>query len=206
MKEFWNDRYGQDEYTYGKEPNVFIQETLPTLTPGKILFPADGEGRNSVFAAELGWDVSAFDYSSRGKEKADSLATSKGVKVDFTIQSFLQEEYAPEEFDAIGLTYVHFPVAIKTTMHERLDSYLKVGGYVVLEAYSKEHRELNKLNPDLGGPPDAEVMYSLEEIERDFKNYEFVTLEKRMVQLKEGFGHVGESSVIRFIGRKVAPR
>lgn len=202
MKEFWDKRYGQNTFIYGEAPNVFIKEKLPLFSPGKILFPAEGEGRNAVYAAQLGWEVSAFDFSIQGKEKADKLAASKGVKIDYQVQSFLHEHYAPATFDAIGLTYVHMPPEVKVKMHQRLDGYLKVGGHIILEAFSKEHRELSKKNPALGGPPDVQMMYSLEEIERDFKNYEILELTKTKVHLDEGSGHVGLSSVIRFIGRK----
>lgn len=205
MKEFWNKRYSQDEFAYGMEPNAFIKDKLPLFKTGKILFPAEGEGRNAVYASQLGWKVSAFDFSSKGKERADRLAESKGVTIDYSVNGFLQEMYEPEEFDAICLTFVHFEPNIKKEMHERLDSYLKVGGYVILEAFSKEHREINKINPASGGPPNIDMMYSIQEIERDFKNYEIIELKKELVNLNEGFGHVGEGSVIRFIGKKKKP-
>ncbi len=202
MKEFWDDRYSQDEFAYGVEPNAYIKEKLPLFEFGKILFPADGEGRNSVYAAQLGWDVSAFDFSKKGKKKADDLARSKKVKINYSVQGFLEENYEPEEFDVICMTSVHFEPKIKREMHQRLDSYLKVGGHIILEAFSKEHREINKVNPSAGGPPSEDMMYSIEEIKCDFNNYDIIELEKKNVNLTEGFGHVGQSSVIRFIGRK----
>ncbi|NOU59524.1 class I SAM-dependent methyltransferase [Marinifilum caeruleilacunae] len=202
MKEFWDERYSQDQFAYGEEPNLFVKEKLPQFKTGKILFPAEGEGRNSVFAAQLGWDVSAFDFSSKGKERADELARSKNVRIDYKLASFLEEAYQEEEFDAICMTFVHFDPKIKSSMHKRLDSYLKPGGHIIFEAFSKEHREINKLHPEAGGPSDEKYMYSIEEIERDFDNYEIIELKKELVHLNEGFGHVGESSLIRFIGRK----
>ena len=87
-------------------------------------------------------------------------------------------------------------------MHKRLDKYLKIGGHILLEAFSKEHREINKKNPKVGGPPSADKMYSIEEIQRGFNNYEIIELKKSNVFLDEGLYHVGNSSVIRFIGRK----
>ncbi|GAB7086721.1 class I SAM-dependent methyltransferase [Marinifilum fragile] len=202
MKEFWDERYSQDQFAYGEEPNAFVKEKLPMFEVGKILFPAEGEGRNSVYAAQLGWEVFAFDFSAKGKEKADELASSKNLKIDYRVCSFLEESYEREEFDVICMTFVHFDPNIKTEMHKRLDSYLKPGGHIIFEAFSKEHREINKINPEAGGPQDVDMMYSIEEIERDFSNYDIIELKKELVQLNEGFGHVGESSVIRFIGKK----
>ena len=60
MKEFWNSRYQEKEYAYGLEPNLFFKSELIKLIPGKALFPAEGEGRNAVFAAKSGWEVTAL--------------------------------------------------------------------------------------------------------------------------------------------------
>ncbi len=91
-------------------------------------------------------------------------------------------------------------------MHERLDSYLNVGEHIILEAFSKEHREINKVNPSAGGPSDARFMYSIEEIKDDFPNYEILELKRETIYLKEGVGHVGIGSVVRFFGRKRTTR
>lgn len=203
MKEFWNQRYEQKEFAYGEEPNEFIKEKLPLFKKGKILFPADGEGRNAVFAAQLGWDVFAFDFSEKGKEKADLLAKAKGVKIDFTVQSFMSENYEPAFFDIIGLTFVHFLPQIKTAMHKRLDSYLKIGGHIILEAFSRDHIALSKINPAAGGPQNIDMMYSIEDIKQDFQNYEIIELNETKTILKEGSFHDGQSSVIRFVGKKI---
>ena len=70
MKEMWNERYAQKTFAYGEEPNVFLKEQLIEIKPGKALFPAEGEGRNAVYTATLGWKVNAFDLSKEGKQKA----------------------------------------------------------------------------------------------------------------------------------------
>ncbi|MCF2876533.1 MULTISPECIES: class I SAM-dependent methyltransferase [unclassified Tenacibaculum] len=202
MKDFWNERYNHNEWAYGKEPNAYIKEKLPLFNAGKVLFPAEGEGRNAVYAATLGWNVSAFDYSLKGKEKADKLAQLNNVSIDYKVQAFLEEKYKQDEFDMICLTSVHFEPKIKAEMHKRLDSYLKKGGYIILEAFSKEHREINKKNPKVGGPSSEEEMYSLEEIKRDFSNYEIIELKNKNTYLQEGLYHIGNSAVIRFIGKK----
>ena len=87
MKDFWNDRYGRAEYAYGKEPNVFFKEQLDQLQPGKILLPAEGEGRNAVYAAEKGWQASAYDWSENAYKKAMQLAEEKKVNIDYQICS-----------------------------------------------------------------------------------------------------------------------
>ena len=83
--EFWDERYRSEQYVYGETPNKYLAGKLAGLKPGKILFPADGEGRNGVYAATLGWEVFAFDQSAEGKRKAEQLAAKKGVHINYAV-------------------------------------------------------------------------------------------------------------------------
>ena len=74
MKEFWNERYSEKDFVYGKAPNVFIKSILDQMEPGRVLVPGAGEGRDAVYAATLGWQVDAFDISEAGQQKAQILA------------------------------------------------------------------------------------------------------------------------------------
>ena len=202
MKEFWNKRYTKKEWAYGMNPSVFLKEKLPLFKTGKILFPAEGEGRNAVYAASLGWEVAAFDFSEEAKHKALELAKENNLNLTYKVASFLEEDYTKESFDVICNVFVHFSSNLKEEMHKRLDGYLKKEGLFIMEVFSKEHLKLSEKNPSVGGPPDAERMYSIDEIKRLFTNYDILDLREEEVYLNEGLYHVGHSSVIRFIGRK----
>lgn len=204
MIDFWNKRYAQEEWAYGSSPNEYLKSVLSELDKGRILFPAEGEGRNAVYAASQGWEVAAFDFSEEGKRKALTLAEKRGVNIDYKTCAFLEEVYPKESFDVIANIFVHFDPTVKTLMHERLSSYLKVGGYFIMEVFSKNHRALSRLNPAVGGPEDTARMYDEEEIEKFFPNFEFLMLEECKVSLQEGRYHNGESAVLRFLGKKIA--
>ena len=122
MEEFWNKRYAENEMAYGTEPNKFFASQLQRLQPGKILLPAEGEGRNAVHSAKLGWDVSAFDISKEGKRKAEILAENNKVKINYTVNGVVEIEYKKDSFDCIGLIYAHFPAHLKTEYHKILDT------------------------------------------------------------------------------------
>src|SRR6187401_2388274 len=81
----WDDRFSQEGFAYGEQPNNYLKEQLEKLNAGTILFPAEGEGRNAVFAAKLGWKVSAFDISAEGKNKALRLAQANNVTIDYQV-------------------------------------------------------------------------------------------------------------------------
>jgi len=99
MTDFWNERFGAEEYAYGTAPNQYYKEQLDKLLPGKILFPAEGEGRNAVFAAKLGWQVTAFDPSIEGKRKAEKLATENSVSIDYRIDNYENVSFPANHFD-----------------------------------------------------------------------------------------------------------
>ena len=201
-QERWNQRYSEATYAYGEGPNVFFREWLPKFEATSILMPADGEGRNGVYAATLGWQVTAFDLSSAGRTKALQLAKQQEVKLEYIVGDFAEIQFEEASFDAIGLIYAHFPAEQKALFHQKLDTYLKPGGVIIFEAFSKNHLPYKKVNPKVGGPGNIDVAFSSAEIEAYFPNYEHLLLEEVVVDLSEGQYHVGKGSVVRFIGRK----
>src|ERR1044071_4042287 len=113
----WDERYRKEEFAYGDQPNNYLKEHLEKFKPGKILFPAEGEGRNAVFAAKLGWHVTAFDISAEGKNKALRLAAANNVVIDYMVGELQNLHFSPGEFDAIAFIYAHFPADIKSFYH-----------------------------------------------------------------------------------------
>lgn len=198
----WNDRYSSEEFAYGTAPNNYLKEQLEKLKTGSILFPAEGEGRNAVFAAQLGWKVSAFDISAEGKNKALKLAEANDVEIDYLVGELETLNYQEEQFDAIALIYAHFPAPIKSSIHKTLETYLRKGGVIIFEAFSKKHLEYLAINDKVGGPKDIESLFSIEEIQSDFPDYEIIQLEEKEIELNEGLFHNGKGSVIRFVGKK----
>ncbi|TDP02034.1 class I SAM-dependent methyltransferase [Flavobacterium sp. 245] len=198
----WDDRYSSEEFAYGEEPNNYLKEQIEQLNPGSILFPAEGEGRNAIFTAKLGWKVSAFDISEEGRNKALKLAESNKVSIDYQVGELETLDFEEGQFDAIALIYAHFPAEIKSDIHKQLDQLLRKDGIIIFEAFSKKHLEYLAINDKVGGPKDIESLFSIEEIKSDFPNYEIIELEEKEIELNEGLFHNGTGSVIRFIGRK----
>lgn len=200
--EKWNDRYRQEAFAYGEQPNNFLKRELEKLGPGVILFPAEGEGRNAVFAAKLGWSVFAFDVSEEGKKKALLLAEKNKVTIDYQVGELQTLNYKPGQFDVIALIYAHFPAETKSMYHTMLNPFLRKGGLVIFEAFSKKHIEYNSKNEKIGGPKEIEMLFSMDELKNDFPNYEIIEMAEKEIELSEGLFHNGKGSVIRFVGRK----
>lgn len=194
----WDDRYRQPSFAYGKTPNQFFKEQLTQLPPGTLLMPADGEGRNGVYAATLGWQVTSTDLSTEGQTKALQLATELHTTLTYLTGDLEYLTFPPATFDAIGLIYAHFLASKKSLLHQQLNTYLKPGGTIIFEAFSKSHIA----NPQIGGPTEQDVLFSIEEIQHDFPNYEVLLLQEEEIELNEGVFHNGKGRVIRFVGRK----
>jgi ubiquinone/menaquinone biosynthesis C-methylase UbiE len=202
MKEKWDTRYSNTEFAYGEQPNKYLKEKLNNVPPGTILFPAEGEGRNAVYAASIGWKVFAFDQSIEGKKKATQLMQKNNVEITYATGEFQSLAYQENQFDAMALIYAHFPADKKSNYHKILTTYLKPGGILIFEAFSKRHLDYVIKNEKVGGPRDLETLFSIEEIKSDFHNFEFIELAEQEVDLQEGIFHNGIASVIRFVGEK----
>ncbi|MHB1279313.1 MAG: class I SAM-dependent methyltransferase [Bacteroidia bacterium] len=200
--ERWNERYRSEAFAYGEEPNEYLKEQLKKLNPGSILFPAEGEGRNAVFAAKHGWKVSAYDISSEGKKKALRLAEANKVSIDYQVGALLEGMYEPGQFEAIALIYAHIPAEIRSGTHKILNSLLRPGGILVFEAFSKNHLAYIAKNEKVGGPRELSLLFSIDELNTDFANFDIIELAEKEIELKEGDFHNGTGSVIRFVGRK----
>lgn len=197
MSEFWNKRYSDQQYIYGKEPNQFLKGELSKITPGKILFLGEGEGRNAVYAATLGWDVDAVDYSEAGKYKAEKLAAENVVRINYLVEDL--STFSPKQnyYDAIVLIYLHLEEELRERVSKKVMEAAKPGGKIILEVFEKEQIKNNS-----GGPKNAGLLYSLQDVVEDFIDLEFEKLSKDNIVLNEGEGHQGKAAVIRFVGIK----
>jgi SAM-dependent methyltransferase len=197
MSEFWNERYASTEYAYGIEPNIFYRDNLKSIPPRKILFPAEGEGRNAVYAAKLGWDVTAFDVSTEGKKKAEMLAESVNVNIGYIISDFDNVSFPLNHFDCIVLVFAHMNPVKRQEYHRKLISFLKPGGILILEGFSKK-----QINNSSGGPRDINMLFSADELQSDFGLLSEIKISETDYILNEGPFHQGIASVIRANGIK----
>jgi len=201
MKQFWNERYSQSDYVYGTEPNEYFKEKIQQFEPGKLLLPAEGEGRNAIFAARLGWKVTAFDWSEVAQRKAVALAEANQVQINYWVSEVDDLAFEEGSFDAIAFIYAHFPADVKLVYNQKILSFLKRGGTLIFEAFSKRQLDYQKTHRS-GGPSDINMLYSIEEVKNAFPGVDFLTIEEREIYLEEGMNHSGLGSVVRALGIK----
>lgn len=197
MSNFWDTRYKKREYVYGKHPNSFLKQQLSLLEPGYMLLPAEGEGRNAVYAASLGWHVDAFDFSTEARKKASKLADENKVEINYFNSKLEAIELNGKQYDCIGLVYVHMPSSIRSQVHKRLVNHLRPGGRVILEAFAEEQIKRNS-----GGPKNTDMLFSKEKLEEDFSAINISILEQKVKTLDEGKHHQGKADVLQMLAFK----
>lgn len=197
MKTLWDKRYATEEFVYGKEANAFFASQLELLLPGILLLPGEGEGRNAVHAASLGWKVEAFDQSRVAAEKALAYAAEKDVQLDYRVSGIEDYVFQPDFYDAVGLIYFHAPPPARSLLHRQVFKALKPGGSLILEAF-----HISQLGKNTGGPGIPDLLFTEDSIRSDFAGLDILSLEQVSVKLEEGTFHRGEAEVIRFTGKK----
>ena len=196
-KEFWDEKFNTHEYMYGKTPNLFFKDQINKLIPGKILFGAEEEGRNAVYAATLGWDVYAFDVSSVGKKKALELAKENNVNINYILKGFVDFEFEDSFFDCIVLINAHAIEDDRMNNHRKLLKYLKNGGTFILQGFTKK-----QIQNESGGPKDVDMLFSKDELQEDFKDLSQLNIEETYEEIKAGILHQGMANIIKLKGVK----
>ncbi|MBL7664245.1 MAG: class I SAM-dependent methyltransferase [Bacteriovoracaceae bacterium] len=196
MKQVWNQKYSEHVFAYGKEPNKYFAQELKKLRPGNILLPGEGEGRNAIFAAQQGWNVTCFDTSTVARDKALAWAAAEKVKIDYRLKSYYEMDFN-ESYDMLGLFYLHMESNVRRDTHRKFLKYLKTGGYLIMEVFSKK-----QMDKSSGGPKVLDMLYSEDDLKEDFISLDFAYIGAEEIILNEGPLHQGPASVIRVLAQK----
>lgn len=197
-KTFWDERFGEPGFMYGDQPNDFLKSQSFLLKPsGRILCLAEGEGRNAVYLASQGYDVTCVDFSAAGLTKTAQLAEAKGVHVETVCADLTHYDIHAGTWDGIVMIFGHFDNPLRLSLYQRIAAGLKKGGKVLMEVYSTDQLALGT-----GGPKSLEYLYSKEELEVAFKSFSTVSIQEVRREIHEGEYHNGLSVTIQVIATK----
>lgn len=195
----WDERYQTEDYVFGTAPNEFLVRSQKYIPPGgSVLSVADGEGRNGVWLAEQGFKVTAVDSSLVGLAKAERLADSRGVALNFQEVDLLSWEWPSNLFDSVVAIFIQFAgPQDRRAMFKGMIKSLNPNGVLLLEGY-----RIKQLNYGTGGPPQIENLYTEEQLREELEPLQIEHIESYDVELSEGTGHSGMSALIDVIARK----
>jgi cyclopropane fatty-acyl-phospholipid synthase-like methyltransferase len=198
-RETWDARFSSDEYIFGTEPNVWLAQHTDLFKPGmRVLAVADGEGRNSVWMAQQGLQVDAFDISPVGIEKAKKLAQQQGVEVNFSIHGVEDYPWTTGTYDAVVAIFIQFAdPETRATLFKRMKSALKPDGMILLQGYTPKQLEYKT-----GGPPNLSHLYTEELLQDAFGDLDISELNAYEQVLTEGTQHHGQSALIGLVARR----
>ena len=193
----WEQRFAGEPYFYGTEPNEFLRASLPTLPRGAAMCLAEGEGRNAVFLAESGYQVSSVDLTQAGVDKTKRLAEERGVGVDAVVGDLADFDLGYERWDLVVSIFAHVPADVRRSIHRRVVDSLKPGGALLLEAYTPD-----QVGRGTGGPQDSELTMTLDSLREELAPLIFTHAEELDRDVLEGTGHTGYGAVVQVIARK----
>jgi len=194
---FWDERYRENGFAYGDQPNDFLRDQAAVLTPGDAICLAEGEGRNAVHLAALGHRVTAQDLSVVGLEKARSLAAQRGLQLKTLEGDLADWRAAPASLDLVVAIWMHLPAPLRARVLREAVSALRPDGVLVLEAYTPR-----QLGRGSGGPPVLELLVEPLQLERELQGLDLVILRECVRPIAEGRYHQGDSAVVQALGRK----
>lgn len=193
----WDERYAGSDYVYGKEPNLFLKEKYNLIPKGRVLSLAEGEGRNGVFLAGEGYQVTGVDSSKVGLAKAERLAEETGVSIETVYSDLSDYDMGRGKWEGIVSIFCHLPPDLRKSLCRRVVEALKPGGVFLMEAFTKD-----QLKYKTGGPKNIDLLYDLEELKIDLAPLEFETARKIVRDVEEGTHHNGCASVVQIVGVK----
>jgi len=194
----WDQRYDRAEYVYGTEPNDFLKKYVDSIPHGPVLCLADGEGRNSVFLAKQGFEVTSVDISEVGLEKARRLAADHGVSINTVCADLREYTFEPNAWAGIVSIFCHLPHPVRHHVYQQINQALTSDGIFMLEAYSPR-----QLDFGTGGPPSLEMLAEKERLQVELGPMAYDLIQELDREVVEGTLHTGMAAVVQIIARKI---
>jgi SAM-dependent methyltransferase len=161
-KSTWDRRYAEREFVWTVEPNRLLVQEAEGLRPGRALDLACGEGRNAVWLAEHGWQVTGVDFAAVGLEKARRLASARGVEAEWIAADLLEYRPEPRSFDLVLVLYLQLPASERKPVLRAAANAVADDGTFLVVAHDSSN-----LENGYGGPQHAEVLYTAKEVVAD---------------------------------------
>ena len=165
-RQMWNDRYADKDLVWSAGPNELFAKEVKNLRPGKALDVACGEGRNAIWLAEQGWDVTAIDFSDVAIEKGRQIAARREVNVNWIAEDVSSWQLPRHEFDLVAVLYLHTTIDEREQWLENVISSVKPSGTFIYIAH-----DIDNIKNGVGSPQDPALLPTVAEITSALKGF-----------------------------------
>jgi len=197
-QKMWDERFAESEPVYGEHPNAYLSAQSQRIAPGcRILVPGDGYGRNGIWLARQGFQVSTVDLSPVGVARARNSAQAAGLTMAIEQADLASWTWPEAQFDAVASIFLHLPPELRPQIHARMLGTLKPGGLLIIEAFSPAQLQYSS-----GGPKQVELLYTAEVLRKDFVSAGVLELQQVETEIDEGRLHRGPAAVVHGVFRK----
>lgn len=198
-RRFWDQRYAAPGYIFGVEPNAFLAASATRFTPGmQVLDIACGEGRNSVWLARQGCEVTGIDISPLALAKARALASDQSARVTFEEADLHTWTWPVSACDAVVCIFIQFAAPEgRAALFARMLDALRPGGLLFLQGFTPAQLQYNS-----GGPKEVSHLYTAEMLRSLLADVQILHLCEHEGDLSEGSKHVGRAALVDLIARK----
>jgi SAM-dependent methyltransferase len=195
----WDSHFSRPDYLYGTTANAWLRDQRPLFSAGQAaLAVADGEGRNSVWLAQQGLAVDAFDISPVGIAKARELARTAGVAVQFHVSDCDAWSWTPDAYDHVAAIFVQFAdPPLRQRLFANIARTLKRGGHLILQGFAPKQIEYNPNGPGL-----IDHLYTEDLLRTSFAQFDIIALRAYDAVIDEGRQPPGPSALIGMVARK----
>jgi SAM-dependent methyltransferase len=190
----WDARYRAEPDLWTKEPNAPLAQFAGELEPGRALDVGAGDGRNAIWLATRGWDVSAIDLSTVALERAAQRAAACGTQLDCVVADWREHDFGEAAYELVVVSFMHPQPDERQALFERVARALVPGGHVFT---------VGVILADHGrrGPPDPERLYTLERVRHALRGLELLRCAEHTYEQEHSSGRREVTDVVA-IGRR----
>lgn len=171
-QQMWDERHAAREPIESPEPDPTLFEEIGPLAHGRALDLGTGDGRNAVWLAARGWDVTAVDFSRVALDRGRSLAERAGVAVDWVQVDLLARAPPAQAYDLVCLFFIHLPLDERRVVYGRAAAGVAAGGTLLVVGHDRSN-----LGEGTGGPQDPAVLFTAAEVATELDELEVVRAE-----------------------------
>jgi 2-polyprenyl-3-methyl-5-hydroxy-6-metoxy-1,4-benzoquinol methylase len=162
----WDERHAAHKPIESSEPDPTLLDEIGALSPGRAVDLGAGDGRNAIWLARRGWDVTAVDFSQVAIDRGRALAAAAGVDVEWELADLL--EWAPRDrsYDLVMLFFIHLPPEERRDVYARAAAGVAPGGTLLVVGHDRTN-----IADGIGGPQDPDLLITPSEVAADLLGF-----------------------------------